>query len=153
MLLERVWDYGVEGDDLCCPLFVFESCLERGGIYCSERRFVVEISLDIFAYLILNRSVFSFRREEFLFNIKVINIFCTHDNFIRDSLLLLFLERLLNERKQMFVSFRDSKVIYFEIQLNIFIYQRDWDISIRIEFHLKNTRTRKYIIFTTCQNE
>lgn len=90
---------------------------------------------------------------EFFFNIEVINIFCTHDNFIRDSLLLLFLERLLNERKQMFVSFRDSKVIYFEIQLNIFIYQRDWDISIRIEFHLKNTRTRKYIIFTTCQNE
>lgn len=93
------------------------------------------------------------RIVEFFFNIEVINIFCTHDNFIRDSLLLLFLERLLNERKQMFVSFRDSKVIYFEIQLNIFIYQRDWDISIRIEFHLKNTRTRKYIIFTTCQNE
>lgn len=93
------------------------------------------------------------RIVEFFFNIEVINIFCTHDNFIRDSLLLLFLERLLNERKQMFVSFRDSKVIYFEIQLNIFIYQRDWDISIRIGFHLKNTRTRKYIIFTTCQNE
>lgn len=90
---------------------------------------------------------------EFFFNIEVINIFCTHDNFIRDSLLLLFLERLLNERKQMFVSFRDSKVIYFEIQLNIFIYQRDWDISIRIGFHLKNTCTTKYIIFTTCQNE
>lgn len=100
------------------------------------------------------RFFFSKRRiVEFFFNIEVINIFCTHDNFIRDSLLLLFLERLLNERKQMFVSFRDSKVIYFEIQLNIFIYQRDWDISIRIGFHLKNTRTRKYIIFTTCQNE
>lgn len=93
------------------------------------------------------------RIVEFFFNIEVINIFCTHDNFIRDSLLLLFLERLLNERKQMFVSFRDSKVIYFEIQLNIFIYQRDWDISIRIGFHLKNTCTTKYIIFTTCQNE
>lgn len=100
------------------------------------------------------RFFFSKRRiVEFFFNIEVINIFCTHDNFIRDSLLLLFLERLLNERKQMFVSFRDSKVIYFEIQLNIFIYQRDWDISIRIGFHLKNTCTTKYIIFTTCQNE
>ena len=75
------------------------------------------------------RFFFSKRRiVEFFFNIEVINIFCTHDNFIRDSLLLLFLERLLNERKQMFVSFRDSKVIYFEIQLNIFIYQRDWGI-------------------------
>lgn len=153
MLLERVWDYGVEGDDLCCPLFVFESCLER-GIYCSERRFVVEISLDIFAYLILNRSVFSFRREEFLFNIKVINIFCTHDNFIRDSLLLSFFRTIINDTKtNVRIFFRDSKVIYFEIQLNIFIYQRDWDISIRIGFHLKNTCTTKYIIFTTCQNE
>lgn len=94
------------------------------------------------------------RIVEFFFNIEVINIFCTHDNFIRDSLLLSFFRTIINDTKtNVRIFFRDSKVIYFEIQLNIFIYQRDWDISIRIGFHLKNTCTTKYIIFTTCQNE
>lgn len=40
-----------------------ESCLERGGIYCLEPRFVVEISFDIFGYLILNQNLFLLKKR------------------------------------------------------------------------------------------